>query len=183
VNSFFLFIFNLMLIVYPAAAYDALVSAGSPQAKARQLYVQAQQLLQQKQYQQAAGLLTEASKLGNKRAQYHLGLLYARGIGVTRDYIRARKWLGEAARQGHPKAQFFLGQMYMFGDGGAKDLETATLWFWLATSLGDRYAKDSLRVMTAKISATQFKRVKQRAKVLWKTMPQDMKVGNAMLMH
>ena len=131
----------------------------------------------------AAGLLRRAAEQGNRRAQYQLGLLYARGDGVRKDLTVARDWLRKAAMQGHPKAQFFLGQMYAFGDGGPKDNVRATMWFWLAATLGDRFAKDSLRVMTGKISAREVAEAKKEAKALWQIMPHDMKIKRRMAMH
>jgi len=179
----FLLVFATLLAAYPVAAGQASATAGSTAAKAQQLYLQARQQLQQKRNQQAAGLLADAAKLGNRQAQYRLGLLYARGAGVTKDLLQARILLEKAALQGHPKAQFYLGQMYLFGDGGAKDPVTAAMWFWLATSLGDRYAKSSLRVTIGKLSVEQFAEAKNRANQLWSKIPRDMKVGKATLMH
>jgi len=168
---------------YPVAGDSSPAASVRTPATAQQLYHQAQPLLQQKRNQQAAALLAKAAKLGSKRAQYRLGLLYARGAGVAKDFKQARKLLHKAALQGHPKAQFYLGQMYLVGDGGSKDPVTATMWFWLATSLGDRYAKDSLRVMIAKLSAQQFELARNRANELWPKIPRDMKVGNVAVMH
>ncbi len=149
----------------------------------QQTYQQAQQFLQKRQFKPAADLLKAAASQGNRLAQYRLGLLFARGVGVGKNLVKARKWLYQAAMQGHPKAQFFLGQMYLFGDGGAKELVTAATWFWLATSLGDRYAEDSLRVMMAKLSALEFAQAKIRARELWPKIPHDMKVRKVTLMH
>ena len=149
----------------------------------RPLFVRAMRLLKARDAARAAKLLKRAAALGNRRAQYQLGLLYARGDGVERNLPEARALLRRAALQGHPKAQFYLGQMYAFGDGGEKNKVLATMWFWLATTLGDRYARDSLRVMTGKISAAELAEAKKRAKALWRRMPHDMKIKRGMAMH
>jgi len=155
----------------------------SVQEPARQLFKQAVSLLGKQQIAGAVTLFQQASKQGNRRAQYQLGLLYARGVGLGKNLVKARELLHNAAMQGHPKAQFYLGQMYAFGDGGEKDSIKATMWFWLATTLGDRFARDSLRVMTGKISSLELTEAKKRAGVLWQEMPRDMKIEHGMAMH
>jgi len=131
----------------------------------------------------AARLFERAAAQGNRRARYQLGLLYARGDGVEKDLNKARELFRQAAMQGHPKAQFYLGQMYAFGDGGVRDPVRATMWFWLAASLGDRYARDSLRVMTGKIAPEELARAKRQAKAMWRQIPHDMKIKRRMAMH
>ena len=42
---------------------------------------------------------------GNASAQYDMGLMYARGTGVRRDYVQAYLWLSLAAAQGHNSAR------------------------------------------------------------------------------
>jgi len=150
---------------------------------ARQLYGQAMSLARKKNMKDAASLFHQAGEKGSRQAQYQLGLLYARGDGVKKDFIKAREWLHKAAVQGHPKAQFYLGQMYAFGDGGEKDYAEAVTWFWLATTMGDRFARDSLRVVTGKVSPRELTEAKKRAKVLWQKMPHDMKIEHKMEMH
>src|SRR4051795_1066677 len=58
---------------------------------------------------------------GDPQAQYNLGLLYARGQGVTQDYAQAAQWYEKAAVQGVPAAQYNLGVMYANGQGVAAD--------------------------------------------------------------
>jgi len=153
------------------------------QEPAHRIYEQGMELAKRKQLADAVFLFQQASEQGNRRAQYQLGLLYARGDGVQKNLMKARELLHKAAMQGHPKAQFYLAQMYVFGDGGEKDNITATMWFWLATTLGDRFAKDSLRVMTGKISPHALAEAKKRAEILWQEMPHDMKIEHRMTMH
>jgi len=150
---------------------------------AQPLYEKAMSLARKKNMTDAASLLHQAGEKGNRRAQYQLGLLYARGDGVKKDFIKAREWLHKAAMQGHPKAQFYLGQMYAFGDGGEKDNAEAVTWFWLATTMGDRFARDSLRVVTGKVSPRELTKARKRAKALWQEMPHDMKIEHKMTMH
>lgn len=54
--------------------------------------------------QQAAEWFKRSAKNGYQRAQYTIGLMYARGMGVRRDRVRAYAWLKLAASQGSKKA-------------------------------------------------------------------------------
>lgn len=58
---------------------------------------------------------------GNAQMQYNLGVLYARGQGVPKDYYEAAKWLLKAADQGEAKAQTMLGLFHLSGRGVSKD--------------------------------------------------------------
>jgi len=155
----------------------------SAREPAWQLFEKAMALAGKRDSAGASMLFQQAAKKGNRRAQYQLGLLYARGDGVRKNLIRARKLLHKAAMQGHPKAQFYLGQMYAFGDGGEKDNIKATIWFWIAATLGDRFARDSLRMMTSKISPRAMTDAKKRARTLWRVMPHDMKIEHGSTMY
>ena len=57
------------------------------------------------------------AKHGNSRAQYNLGLMYANGIGVPKNYELAADWFRNAAEQGYAKAQYCLSVMYYKGHG------------------------------------------------------------------
>ncbi len=161
----------------------ACAEAGVKQGSDQQIYKRAMNLARKKNTADAAMLFRQVGEKGNRRAQYQLGLLYARGDGVQKNLVKARAWLRKAAMQGHPKAQFYLGQMYVFGDGGKKDNVKATTWFWLAKTLGDRFAGDSLKVMIGKDSPRELAEAKERAKVLWRKIPHDMKIKRSPAMH
>jgi tetratricopeptide (TPR) repeat protein len=62
-----------------------------------------------KDYESAAGYLRKAAESGHPDAQYNLGEMYAKGLGVPRDNGKALKWLGKAAIQGHAEAERELG--------------------------------------------------------------------------
>jgi TPR repeat protein len=57
---------------------------------------------------------------GDAQAQLHLGLLYAKGNGVSQNYTMARQWYEKAATQGYAMAQFHLGLLYANGDGSRR---------------------------------------------------------------
>ncbi|MGH7316325.1 MAG: tetratricopeptide repeat protein, partial [Candidatus Rokuibacteriota bacterium] len=86
-------------------------------------------------------------------AQYQLGLRYANGDGVERDYAEAVKWYRRAAEQGVAFAQFNLGVRYANGQGVERDPVQAYHWFGVAAQglLGReagiaRQARDSIKV-------------------------------------
>ena len=81
---------------------------------------------------------------GDPNAQYNLGLLYAKGQGVSRDLAKAAEWYHKAADQGVPAAEYNLGVMYSNGEGVPQDTSTARKWFLKAAQKGIGVAQDSL---------------------------------------
>ena len=84
---------------------------------------------------------------GNVGAQFNLGLMYRRGLGVVQDYKEAAKWTRLAAEQGAAIAQYNLGTMYQEGLGVAQDYKEAAKWTRLAAEQGDADAQYNLGVM------------------------------------
>ena len=64
--------------------------------------------IDERDYQQAAHWFDHAARQGNARAQYKIGLMYARGIGVRRNDIKSYAWLKLAAVQGSTRALRYL---------------------------------------------------------------------------
>jgi TPR repeat protein len=85
---------------------------------------------------------------GDPVAQTNLGVAYASGRGVERDYAAALEWYRKAAAQGHAAAQFGLGTMYEHGEGVASDPDEARHWYELAAAGGDERAREQLGSMT-----------------------------------
>jgi TPR repeat protein len=81
---------------------------------------------------------------GDPHAQYNLGLLFARGQGVTQDYAQAATWYQKAADQGVPAAQYNLGVMYANGQGVKADPQEASRWFLKAAEQGVSDAANGL---------------------------------------
>ena len=81
---------------------------------------------------------------GNIAAQYNIGVMYASGIGVERDYEKALEWLGKAALQGDEEAQVNLGVMHAYGQGVAIDHKEAIYWFRMAAKNGVGFAEYNL---------------------------------------
>ena len=66
---------------------------------------------------------------GDAEAQYRMGQLYARGLGVVRDFGDAAHWFRKAADQGHIEAQFSLALCYANGEGAAQDTALPVRWY------------------------------------------------------
>ena len=97
---------------------------------------------------------------GNASAQFNLGLMYRKGLGVPQDYKTAVKWYTLAAEQGYADAQYNLGVMYGNGTGVIQDNVYAHMWFNIAASSGDEDASENRdiaakRMTPADISTAQ----------------------------
>ena len=90
-----------------------------------------------------------AAEQGHARAQFNLGVTYAKGRGVPQDDKQAVKWFRLAADQGHANAQFNLGIMYYEGQGVPQDDKQAVKWWRLAADQGHADAQTNLGVMYA----------------------------------
>jgi len=90
---------------------------------------------------------TAAAEQGNAAAQYNLGNIYERGLGVPEDDATAVKWYRKAAEQGDADAQYNLGVMYDKGLGVPQDYATALKWYTTAAEQGKAQAQSNLGVM------------------------------------
>jgi TPR repeat protein len=61
-----------------------------------------------KDYERAYQEWKAAADTGHAEAQFDLGVLYAKGLGVPRDQNQAANWYGKAASQGNAEAEFAL---------------------------------------------------------------------------
>ena len=59
-------------------------------------------------YDSAFKGFSRLSARGSCVSQYHLGLMYLKGMGALQDYCRAHLWLNIASSQGHKKARIQL---------------------------------------------------------------------------
>jgi TPR repeat protein len=82
-------------------------------------------------------------------AQYGLGVMSQRGLGMTADVNEALKWYRMAADQKYALAQFNLGVMYANGIGVQQDFMEALKWYGLAADQNLAVAEYNLGVMHA----------------------------------
>ena len=84
---------------------------------------------------------------GDAKAQYHLGLMYDRGWGVTQDYSESVKWYRKAAEQGNSDSQHAIGLMYAFGRGFTQDFAEALQWYRKAAEQGNSDSQLNIGLM------------------------------------
>jgi TPR repeat protein len=85
---------------------------------------------------EAVASFQQKSNHGDVDAMNQLGIMYARGRGVIKDYGIALKWFRESALQGYPPAMVNLGTMYQFGMGGHHNYRRAYAWIRVALAFG-----------------------------------------------
>lgn len=97
--------------------------------------------------------LRAAAERGDVKAQFELGLAYARGVGIERDFAQAAVWYRKAALQRDIGAMNNLGVFYIQGTGVKQDFTQGYLWLHLAAqggSVGSGRNRDQLSLyMTA----------------------------------
>lgn len=81
---------------------------------------------------------------GEQMAQYQVGVMYERGIGVEQNQAQSVSWYEKSARQGYIDAQYNLALMYASGRGVEKNLENAMVWLSKAAKQGDKEARKLL---------------------------------------
>ena len=84
----------------------------------------------------------ELAQRGLMEYQYHLGMMYFKGRGVTKDVAEAAYWFRKAAKQGAAGAQFVLGGILLHDpdDGRGKDVARAVKWLLKAARQGNEEA-------------------------------------------
>jgi len=78
--------------------------------------------------------LRKRAEAGDARAQFDIGSMYERGLGVRQDYGEAARWYRRAAEQGDVDAQRILGVAYYMWEHVPRDLVQSYFWFSLAAS-------------------------------------------------
>ncbi len=113
-------------------------------------------------------------------AEFNLGVLYARGRSVAKDYVEAEKWFRKAAENGESAAEFNLGVMYAHGLGAPQDYVTAYIWLSLAAEHGQEFAKEALEDAAAKMTQAEIANaervVAQRVKAGQSLQPKDLRM-------
>lgn len=93
--------------------------------------------------------VTAQANAGNAKAQFELGMRFAKGDGVAKDEPKAVMWLLKSAQQGYSNAEFILGVMYANGEGVKKSNAEAARWFRKVAEKGDEYGQLNLGTMYA----------------------------------
>lgn len=86
-------------------------------------------------YQTALAVWLPEAQAGSAEAQYFVGQIYERGLGLDPDYPKAAGWYRRAADQGHAEAQTSLAYLYEMGLGVARDPAAALNLYRAAAGL------------------------------------------------
>jgi TPR repeat protein len=95
-------------------------------------------------YTTALRLLRPLADQGDPIAQSQLGVMFAEGRGLPRNYDDAIKWLRKAADQSNAFAQSQLGVLYAEGRGVPQNYEEAIKWYRKAADQGEASAQFNL---------------------------------------
>ncbi len=98
----------------------------------------------------AAKWYEKSAALGFAPAQYRVGNLYEKGIGVDRDIKKAKTYYQLAAEQGNASAMHNLAVLYAMAADGTADNQTAARWFQQAADLGVKDSQFNLGILAAK---------------------------------
>ncbi|MBU6454807.1 MAG: SEL1-like repeat protein [Cyanobacteria bacterium REEB67] len=97
--------------------------------------------LKERHYHVAARHFELAALAGLVEAQYELGQLFEKGMGVRTDSVRARNLYKKAATQNHLEATEKMAEYVAEGIGGPKHLDEAREWREKAQSIKEQKAK------------------------------------------
>ena len=81
--------------------------------------------LEQKDYKTALYYLSYDANLGDDKAQYNLGIMYKKDLGVPIDENEAFSWFFLSANQGNILANYALGHAYLKRSGINKNFKLA----------------------------------------------------------
>jgi hypothetical protein len=111
---------------------------------------------------QSARLFQQAADHGHAGAQYYLGMIYERGVGVPRDVAAALNWYRQSATNGFAEAGVTLGNYYSDGLEVKPDYVEAFVWYGVAAAQGNRLAVAFRNSMQRKLDAGQLAEAENR---------------------
>src|SRR5258705_207129 len=88
--------------------------------------------------------LQKQADAGDAQAQFALGNLYFRGLGVAQDYTQALIWYRRPAAHGNSNAENQLGYMAEEGWGQPQDYVAALSWYYKAADHGNADAQENI---------------------------------------
>jgi TPR repeat protein len=104
---------------------------------------------------EAVRLVQTAALRGDAGSQNALGIMYAKGIGVIRNYVRAQYWFQKAADQRYGAALYHLGVLYKVGPPGIRqDLSKSNDYMTASALAGFRPTLNQLNELLARAAST-----------------------------
>lgn len=146
--------------LYALGAAMALLYPGQVAAEA---YDDALSSLHRGAYESAQEQFMDLSERGHAGAQFELGLMFHRGIGLPQNYRHALKWYRLAAAGGDARARNNLGVMNRDGQGVEQSKVMAYMWFSLAAPADDGTGRDNLERLSYTMSSDEILRSQQLA--------------------
>lgn len=98
-------------------------------------------------YADALAIYQPAAERGNSEAQFYMGLMYLRGLGLPQDYGKAIGWFRKSAAQGEVGSEVNIGVMYENGFGVEKDDRKALDFYRKAAEAGSATAQYNVGAM------------------------------------
>ena len=114
-------------------------------------------------YQTALREWQPLADTGDAEAQYKIGMMYRRGLGVKPDFHESAVWLLKAAEQGHGMAQARLARLLQDGKGIEKDVIEAYKWLILAVQNENPALEPVMLEVRSTLTAEQIAEAEARA--------------------
>ena len=101
---------------------------------------------------------------GDAEAEVSLGIRYAKGDGVAKDFETAVKWFRQAAEHDNAVGQCNLGVMFATGQGVPQDYVSAHMWFNLSAARGQEGAAKNRDSIAARMTPAQVAEAQKLAR-------------------
>jgi len=116
-------------------------------------------------YATAYRLTMPLAMRGDRIAQYNIGILYAKGLGLRQDDVQAAIWYRRAADQGWAQAANDLGLAYALGKGVPRDFVQSHVWLtraagWSLNARDRAQVLDNRRQVDEAMSPAQLAQAK-----------------------
>jgi uncharacterized protein len=107
---------------------------------------QAENFIQNNDFEHAIPVLSQAADLGSAKAQYNYALCLLQGEGVEENDSLANVFLEKTGNQNNVDAQYKLAHSYRTGRGTAPNIQKAIYWYGRAAELNDLESQENLAV-------------------------------------
>ena len=124
-------------------------------------------------YEKALRLWLPIAEKDNADAQYNIGILYMKGLGVEKNEKTAFIWYKRSAANGNTDAMYNLGTMYNQGRVVVRSTKDAVKWWRKSAELGNASGQFNLGVVYA-----YGRRVKQNTEEAIKWWKKSAQQGN-----
>lgn len=91
---------------------------------------------------------------GDKVAQFQVGVMFERGLGINKNEAEAAGWYEKSGKQGYVDAQYNIGIMYASGRGVLQNDGMAMMWLALAAKQGDGESRKLLLALIDEKAST-----------------------------